>query len=81
MLIELRERVEVVVAEYFIPLEQLYVRLGIHICYYVVKILKISATNFSKQGRKLLHGSRNEFARVAEDHILSPLDLEVLFHV
>ena len=62
-------------------LEQLNVRVGIHICDYVVENLKISAANFSKRGRKLLQGSRQELERVPEDHVLSPLDLKVLFYV
>ena len=46
-----------------------------------MEILKISATNFSQRGRKLLQGSRQELKLVPEDHVLSLLDLEVLFHV
>ena len=46
-----------------------------------MKILEISAANGGKLGRKLLQGSRQELERVADDHVLSPLDLAVLFHV
>ena len=45
--IEPREKVEVVVAENSLSLEQLNVHLGIHISDHVVKVLKISAADLS----------------------------------
>ena len=46
-----------------------------------MKILKISAANFGKRGRKLLQGCTQELKPVAKYHVLAPLDLEILFHV
>ena len=62
-------------------LEQLNVRLGIHICDYVVEILEIAEANFRKRGRKLLKGCRQKLERVPENPVLAPLDLKILFHV
>ena len=81
MFIELREGVDIVVIKDSLSLEQLNVRIGIHIRDHIVKILEIFAANFGKRNRQLLHGSTEELKRVAKYHVWPPFDLEILLHV
>ena len=53
-----RDKVDVVVAEDTLPLEQLNDCLRIYICYNVVNIDKVSAADLNERSSKLVQGRR-----------------------
>ena len=46
-----------------------------------MKVLLISAANICKQSRKLLYKSRKENKQATKDHVVSLLDMKILFHI
>lgn len=46
-----------------------------------MKIVEVTTTGFGKRCRELYKGGSQELKRVAEDHVLPPLQLKMLLHV